>query len=770
MSITSQQLIRDRIEELRENTDVVDALLESLIGYAIIAADFNGNIIAFNEGARQMYGYGPEEIIGKQDIEIFFPEDFIEDGKLQEIIDDLIDKGRFSYEGEKVRKSGERFPAQILFTLTKDKNRKVVGFIEIVADLTERKRAERMEALQDRANFRKVITASADGIIVIGQRGIMRFVNPAAESLFARKAKDLLGKQFGFPVVAGETTELDIVRRDRETAVAEMRVVETEWEGKTAYLASLRDITERKRAEQLLRDSHEQSCKLVESITDGVIMLDGNLEVAIVNPSALSIINSGDSASHPDAKMLQSILGVDFRELKELFGKGEGNFVQKEIERFSHTYEALVSPIKRVEEAFTGFVVSLRDVTEEKRLDNLKSEFISVASHELRTPLTSIKNAVDILSSGKTGEINENQGKFLSMASRNVNRLTRIINDFLDISKMEAGKMDLRLEEVNLSQIIDGTISTFALNAKEKSIQLKKELSADLPQILGDADKLVQVLSNLLSNAVKHTPERGEICIKATSINKSKSPIPAILSLPHQDFVKVEVKDTGAGIPSDELERVFDKFYQVENSLSRKVTGTGLGLPICKKLVEAHGGGIWAESKLNKGSRFVFVLPLLQKMQCFEHHLSSIINQAKSASPCLSLVVLKVKHLEVIKGKLGTERKRKVFEAMVELAQKTLFKSSDHVQPDKKSGRVFIVLENTPKEGALAVCKRLKENVLSHDFSIDGGLTELELSLGIASYPDDARNAKELRQRAERSSYFPNLAVGQRISKESGQT
>ncbi len=142
MKETSQQLVQDRIRELRENTDFVNTLLESLVGYAVIAADFDGNVIAFNEGARQIYGYAPEEVIGKQSIEIFFPEDFIEAGRLQEIIDDLIGKERYSYEGEKVRKGGESFPAQVLFTLTKDKSGKVVGFIEIVEDLTERKQAE----------------------------------------------------------------------------------------------------------------------------------------------------------------------------------------------------------------------------------------------------------------------------------------------------------------------------------------------------------------------------------------------------------------------------------------------------------------------------------------------------------------------------------------------------------------------------------------------------------------------------------------------------
>ena len=139
-------LLQDRIRDLRENTDFVSALLETLVGYAIIAADFDGNIIAFNEGSRQIYGYAPEEVIGNQSIDIFFPDDFVGTGRLQQVIDELIAKGRFSYEGEKVRKNGGRFPAQVLFTLTKDKNGKVVGFIEIVEDLTERKCAEQAQA------------------------------------------------------------------------------------------------------------------------------------------------------------------------------------------------------------------------------------------------------------------------------------------------------------------------------------------------------------------------------------------------------------------------------------------------------------------------------------------------------------------------------------------------------------------------------------------------------------------------------------------------
>lgn len=147
MKVDSEQLIQERVQDLRENTDFASALFDNLVGYAIVAADFDGNLLAYNEGARRIYGYTPEQIVGRQDFEIFFPREFIHAGNLQRIIADLVEHGTFSYEGEKIRENGDSFPAQILFTLTKDKYGQVVGFIEIVQDLTERKRAEAAEAV-----------------------------------------------------------------------------------------------------------------------------------------------------------------------------------------------------------------------------------------------------------------------------------------------------------------------------------------------------------------------------------------------------------------------------------------------------------------------------------------------------------------------------------------------------------------------------------------------------------------------------------------------
>ncbi len=249
-----------------------------------------------------------------------------------------------------------------------------------------------------------------------------------------------------------------------------------------------------------------------------------------------------------------------------------------------------------------------------EKLERLKSEFISIVSHELRTPLTAIKNSLDILSSGKCGEINEAGSKFLNMAQRNVQRLAGIINDLLDLSKIEAGKMDYHFANMNIHSVIDYVKSSLSGVAKEKGLNLIAEETADLPEIYADSQRLEQVLTNLVSNAIKFTPEGKTITIRshiadASQINAHECFKEDLKKLSGK-YIVVCVEDQGIGIAEKDLLRAFDKFAQIENSLSRKVGGSGLGLPIAKQLLEAHNGAIWCDSELEKGSRFYFAVPV----------------------------------------------------------------------------------------------------------------------------------------------------------------
>lgn len=250
-----------------------------------------------------------------------------------------------------------------------------------------------------------------------------------------------------------------------------------------------------------------------------------------------------------------------------------------------------------------------------EKLERLKSEFISIVSHELRTPLTAIKNSMDILSGGKCGELNEAGGKFLSMAQRNVKRLGGIINDLLDLSKIEAGKMDYHFANMNIHTVIDFVKSSLSVMAKEKGLNLIAEETANLPEIYADSQRLEQVLTNLVSNAIKFTPEGKTITIRshiadAVQLNANDCFKDDLKKLSGK-YIVVCVEDEGIGIAEKDLLRAFDKFAQIENSLSRKAGGSGLGLPIAKQLLEAHNGAIWCDSEPEKGSRFYFALPIV---------------------------------------------------------------------------------------------------------------------------------------------------------------
>lgn len=250
-----------------------------------------------------------------------------------------------------------------------------------------------------------------------------------------------------------------------------------------------------------------------------------------------------------------------------------------------------------------------------EKLERLKSEFISIVSHELRTPLTAIKNSMDILSGGKCGELNEAGGKFLSMAQRNVKRLGGIINDLLDLSKIEAGKMDYHFANMNIHTVIDFVKSSLSVMAKEKGLNLIAEETANLPEIYADSQRLEQVLTNLVSNAIKFTPEGKTITIRshiadAVQLNANDCFKDDLKRLSGK-YIVVCVEDEGIGIAEKDLLRAFDKFAQIENSLSRKAGGSGLGLPIAKQLLEAHNGAIWCDSEPEKGSRFYFALPIV---------------------------------------------------------------------------------------------------------------------------------------------------------------
>ncbi len=226
-----------------------------------------------------------------------------------------------------------------------------------------------------------------------------------------------------------------------------------------------------------------------------------------------------------------------------------------------------------------------------KELDKIKSGFVANVAHEFRTPLTIIKGNIDLVINGLTGKIPPEQKDLLDGAVKVTNRLSRLVNDLLDISKIEAGKMQLRKERININNIIEDNIIVFEKLLNDRRQVLQKELSKEMPDLIGDPDKLSQVFVNIFSNAIKYSPEGGRIKVKTTNL---------------ENEIMIEISDTGEGMMPEDIDRIFDKFTRVT---AEKKEGTGLGLPIAKDIVTLHHGRIWVKSEAGKGSQFYFTLP-----------------------------------------------------------------------------------------------------------------------------------------------------------------
>ena len=263
--------------------------------------------------------------------------------------------------------------------------------------------------------------------------------------------------------------------------------------------------------------------------------------------------------------------------------------------RFLQFYTAPVAGVDGSE--VIGRIIALRDITRERELDKMKTDFISVVSHELRTPLTSIKGYTDLLLSGAAGDNSEIQAEFLGIIQLSTTRLSNLINDILDISRIESGTLKIKHEPIDYRHLVADTLRLMKAAADAKDVSMDAALPETIPPVRGDADKVTQVLTNLVSNAIKYTPEGGWVKVS--------------LEVTGDTSVTTCVADSGIGVAPEDQPKLFQKFFRADNSSTREAGGTGLGLVIAKTLIELMGGTIWLESEPNRGSKFYFTLPLL---------------------------------------------------------------------------------------------------------------------------------------------------------------
>jgi len=347
-------------------------------------------------------------------------------------------------------------------------------------------------------------------------------------------------------------------------------------------------ISERNKAEAIL-----------SSIEDGLVVFDTKLNATGINPAARRMLSLGlvETSSLQCADIIADSAVCDL--IRKTVETGvppkvpdeQRILVFSQGERSRH-YLFSVTAIRGRRRDLSGIVLLLRDITRLKEVEQLKSEFVMAASHELRTPLTSLAMSLDLLLEHAAQSLPENERSLLRAAHEEVHRMKALVHDLLDLSKMEAGRIELEFERVPVPMLFDHVKKVFESQMDVKEIALTSEPTADLPKVRADANKITWVLSNLISNALRYVSKGGHIELLAHRIGS---------------YVHLSVRDDGPGIPPEYQSKIFQKFVQVEG---RESGGTGLGLAICKEIVRAHGGAIWVESSPGQGSTFTFTLPV----------------------------------------------------------------------------------------------------------------------------------------------------------------
>lgn len=342
-----------------------------------------------------------------------------------------------------------------------------------------------------------------------------------------------------------------------------------------------------------LSTEKDQLENILTSMTEAVVTIDTEGSIVLLNPPArelLRINNTNDAGNIKDHVNNPQLVNIFQKVLEEKV------HLKSEIALSDRTFSVEMTPLRHKNGEVRGIVAVLHDITKEKRLEMLRREFVANVSHELRSPLSLLQGYVEALVDG-LAEDEEERNKYLNILLDETLRLRRLVNDLLDLTQLETGNMNIRIEEVSIEDLVNRVTTRIEPLFNEQNKHLQVFVQDNLPLILGDEDKLQQVLVNLLDNAIKYTPVKSLVEVSAVLDN---------------DRVRISVKDSGPGIPEDELEHVWERFYKVDKARTREsVGGTGLGLAIVKNIVQAHGAEVAVSSKPGEGSIFTVSIKVL---------------------------------------------------------------------------------------------------------------------------------------------------------------
>ncbi len=639
--ITAQK----RLEaELRDQQNYNRSLIESSVD-ALMTVDPSGVITDVNEQTVKLLGYNRRQLVGSP-----FVEYFTDPGRAQAGVRQTFDAGAvINYELVARAKSGRKIPVSFNAAVFRDTTGTVGGILAAAREITQQKQIE-AELREQQTYTRGLIESNIDALMTTDTLGVITDVNRQMCEVTGRSREELIGTPFktyftdpqraedGIRRVLAEDRvtnyELTIRAKDgRETVVSYNATTFRGADGRLrGVFAAARDITDQKRLEEQIRQQNRELTEttafmnnILESSTEYSIIakdLDGNVLAWNEGARRTYGYTAEEMVGKQNSRILHTREDIESGRAQAALrtalqtGKFEGEFqrVRKNGEQF--TAQVAITLRRDAAGTHIGYVLISKDITEQKALEEqlrrkneeleeqyrrvqeanrMKSEFLANMSHELRTPLNAIIGFAELLHDAKVGPVSAEQQEFLGDILTSSRHLLQLINDVLDLAKVESGKMEFHPAPVDLGRLVAEVRDILRTLASSKRMHLEVEIDPILTDVVTDASKLKQVLYNYLSNALKFTPDQGRITVRARPEGA--------------DAFRLEVEDTGIGIRGEDLHRLFAEFQQPDASSAKKYPGTGLGLALTKRIVEAQGGQVEVRSTPGHGSTFSAVLP-----------------------------------------------------------------------------------------------------------------------------------------------------------------
>jgi len=533
-------------------------------------------------------------------------------------------------------------------------------------------------------------------------------------------------KEHDHPAVLSRENLLKGLLSELDSAQQKLKELQQQLEGSIADQLDLVHETVRSLAER----ENDKLKVAIENMSDGLVILDSNGRIERANSSAKRIFGIG---ANDNLKTLSAALDeLGFRELlASNDGSTKSNCGEFRVKAEGDKVLLLRwTEIIDQQEGFVGNVVMIRDVTEEMSAEKAKTEFIAAISHELRTPLTCIQGSISNMLAGVAGGLTKKTKKYLHTMEGDCHRFANLINDLLDLVKLEAGSMPIDRRVMNIVTVISDAEKSFLREAGVKTIELLVETDGCISPVYADSQRIYQVLRHLISNAMEYTGKSGKVWVR---------------SYDSGDNVIVEVEDTGVGIAPSLQKQIFNKFYQIDRQAGAGYKGSGLGLAICNGIIAAHGGSIWVESEVGKGSTFCFSLPKTNPSVVLNKHLSVLARLTDENKGKFAVLVVKFN---------VPFQKRDQFKDLIGSAINELLIDSSHFMTDLEDltvqmnefETVFVVRYS--QQQCLDTVKHKIQKIVSKRIKKYCGETLITPMLGIAVYPDDSKEICNIEEAA----------------------